>query len=464
MTDEPDPFVGGGPGDDNGLVNVDLEFATLRDFREKMAPYVGDRGFFARSDQPLPRDTPVNFRFVLPEGFTLAEGTATVAWTIDPEKHPELVPGMALRFVDVGRASREAICELVDFHIAAGGDPFELGPAASEPGEIPTDSLDAGERDLDLRLDFPLPSEPPAAEALPQSGSREEVLPPWLSETREREPIDPEMNGDRQRQAYDDPEATSPVGGGAGPSVDFEVDLIIDDVESQRAVETVPEISDRESIEMPQEALGPPRDLRLGLVVAAGLAVVAVIVLVWSFGFRSRQLETPVALEAPGAEVEPGVELVHDGDAAPTGSFVAEKTPTGPLPVEAVAPEGEPPVEQLPVLDRRAGRVVDVGTVSGPGLTTVMIRGDGFIEEGSVSVARLKDPERIWVRVRHIETFYKPNEILVGSPEVRQVRIGHHPEESPPSLYVVIDLADNSVMVTDRAIAEDTIRLSVGRR
>lgn len=464
MTDELDPFVGEGPGDDNGLVTVDLEFATLRDFREKMAPYVGDHGFFARSDQPLPRDTPVNFRFVLPEGFTLAEGTATVAWTIDAESHPELVPGMALRFVDVGRESREAIRELVDFHIAAGGDPFDLGPAASEPGEIPTDSLDAGERDLDPRLDFPSPSAPPAAEALPESARREEVLPPWLSETREREPIDPELKGDRHRHAHDDPAATSPGGSGAGPSVDFEVDLIIDDVESQRASGTAPEISDRESIEMPQERADPPRDLRLGLAVAAALAVVAVIVLVWSFGFRSRQPETPVASEVPGAEVEPGIEMVHDGDAAPTGIVVAEQPPSGPMPVESTAPEGQPPAEPMPVVDRRASRIVDVGAVSGRGVTTVMIRGDGLIEEGSVRVARLKDPERIWVRVRHIETFYKPNEILVGSPEVRQVRIGHHPEESPPSLYVVIDLADDAVVVTDRAIAKDTIRLSVGRR
>ena len=92
----------------------------------------------------------------------------------------------------------------------------------------------------------------------------------------------------------------------------------------------------------------------------------------------------------------------------------------------------------------------------------VVVQGNGKFEESMVRVAPMEDPARIWMRIRGIETFYRPNEIVVESPEVLRVRVGHHPEETPPSIYVVLDLADASAVLRDTSVRGDTIQVAVG--
>ncbi len=466
MTDEYDPFAAERPAEDDGLVTVDLEFETLRDFREKMAPYLGDRGFFARSERPLPRNTPVRFRFVLPEGFALAEGTAAVAWTIDPESNPDLIPGMALRFVEVGRQSRAVIRELVDFHIATGGDPFDLGPAGSEPGEIPTDALDAGALGPDPELDVPAPAAGPGDRPESASDDRDEVLPEWLAESADTPRFDFDDNGP-QGPGDRAPAAPAPSAEKA-PSGEFEVDLIFDDTGTGREPASPPEGSVREALQMKGAGRRPPRDLRLGLIVAAALAVVAAVVLVWSLWLRPQQPEAAAAVELAQETAEPGVVILPEPEEGPAGEaptkiFVAEELPPEGVSAEEVAAVPQPTAAAARNPGQRADRIVDIVAAARQGTTAVVIRGNGRVGEESVRISRLEDPARIWVRIRHIETFYRPNEIPVGSPEVLQVRVGHHPEETPPSLYVVLDLADDAMAVTGQEIAGDTVRLSVGR-
>jgi hypothetical protein len=83
--------------------------------------------------------------------------------------------------------------------------------------------------------------------------------------------------------------------------------------------------------------------------------------------------------------------------------------------------------------------------------------------EETVRVSLLKDPARAWVRIRGIETFYRPNEIEVGTPGVQRLRIGHHPEETPQSIYVVADLADPGATIRDHTIEGDTLRVVIAR-
>jgi hypothetical protein len=44
---------------------------------------------------------------------------------------------------------------------------------------------------------------------------------------------------------------------------------------------------------------------------------------------------------------------------------------------------------------------------------------------------------------------------------VDRVRIGHHPEENPQSIYVVIDLANNSAKVRETWLEGDTFRVGI---
>jgi len=80
------------------LQTIDIEFETLQDFREIMAPRLNYEGFFIEKSDPLPRGTRAQFRFILPDGYVLAEGTGVVAWSRYEDEGPEERAGMALLF------------------------------------------------------------------------------------------------------------------------------------------------------------------------------------------------------------------------------------------------------------------------------------------------------------------------------------------------------------------------------
>jgi hypothetical protein len=111
--------------------------------------------------------------------------------------------------------------------------------------------------------------------------------------------------------------------------------------------------------------------------------------------------------------------------------------------------------------DGTATQIIDVGVAVVDNTTQIAIRGNGRLLEGRVRVSRLEDPDRVWIRIRGIQTFYRPNELVVGSKEVERVRIGHHPEENPPSIYVVIDLADGRAQIGETWHQGETFRVSV---
>jgi len=141
------------------------------------------------------------------------------------------------------------------------------------------------------------------------------------------------------------------------------------------------------------------------------------------------------------------------------GSTTAAAAPT-----KAVVTEHPPAAMAQPVARGRASQVVDVTAAAQGDATTVVIRGNGVFDPSSIRSLRLEEPFRIWLSVSPIETFFKPNEIGVGSPEIERIRIGYHPEDSPPALYIVLDLAGGDVFLLDTNVQGDAIRLTVGRK
>ncbi len=460
MTDEYNPFT---PGEEAApaaeLTTIDLKFETVRRFREDMAPYLNYDGCFARSKSPLARNTEVRFRFLLPEGFVLAQGNAVVAWTIDPEANPELVPGMALRFTGLDQQAKEVIDELVDFHIATGGDPFDLGPGAGEPGDIPTDALAGGGIDVSMAADtptVPMPQtepEPPGSET-----TKKDVLPEWLSDVAKEGSF--EVTLEDEAASTDSSLPRVEPEDDLGPLLDELEIKLVDDEGTPEEPPARPSV--KSAIDIPKKGRGgpkPPRDIRLGLLVAAAIVLVAVGALVWSVltgrDVDSASDENLVVAEEALPAIEPAEESAEPGeapDAVPPGKSLILEEP----PVETPVP--------APVPDQPATKIVDIVAAARGDVTNVVIRGNGFFEEDNVRTSLLKDPARVWLRIRKIETFYRPGEIEVGSPQIARIRIGHHPEESPPSLYVVLDLADASMAVVDREVDGNTIRLTVGRR
>jgi hypothetical protein len=518
MADEYDPYDDqDGSGVPDGLPLVELEFATLRRFREEMAPYLNYDGFFARTDRPLPRGTSVEFKFVMPEDFVLANGTAVVSWAIEPEGNPDLVPGMALRFGQVGKQSRAVIDELVDFHIATGGDPFDVGPHASWAGDIPTDALAGTGGGAPSIIDSPapktrdLPLPPDPEEPALAEDPVDDVLPDWLSGSAGAKPATRfEMPSEPKK-----PVPTVPTTEGFDFSSDlssdeFDVDMIFDNGGKDTTPLRREDGSYHQMAMAPRAEDKPPRDIRVGLIVTAGIVVVAMVVLGLTYWLRNSDREIVEAIPQENTAADVGVELIDDdadllieetpsegaeGEFAETagetttetasrvGAELASEDPGEPLdavfagePVDsgpataAAAPTKvfvtEQPTDAMPppVAQGRASQVVDVAAAAQGDVTTVVIRGNGAFEPSSIRSLRLADPMRVWLSVAHIETFFKPNEIDVGSREIERVRIGYHPEDSPPALYIVLDLAGDDVFLLDTSVQGDAIRLTVGRK
>jgi hypothetical protein len=157
--------------------------------------------------------------------------------------------------------------------------------------------------------------------------------------------------------------------------------------------------------------------------------------------------------EAPAEEE--GVDFEITGEGAPPQAEQQQQPP--PLQDgELMIPEELPPA-----VDGTATRLLVVSDAIVDGATQVAIRGNGQFLKGRVEVMRLENPARVWIRIKNIGTFYRPNDIPVNSAHVERIRIGHHPEESPPSIYVVLDLATDRAKVQETWLEGDTFRVAV---
>ena len=473
----------GSNGDAAGnRVTVDLEFDTLRDFREQMGPYLNYDGLFIKTADPLPRGTAVHFRFVMPEGFVLAEGTGVVASTRKPETDPGLEPGMTLWFDRVEKQSKVILDELVDFHVASGGEAFDLGrTGSSQAGDIPTDAL-AGGSAVPLETSGAGSSE---HETVPDPGSparvdgQDDYLPGWLSEVADEHDFDLASDGGERVE-----DGEGQIGGGeplliSDPGIEISLSGEDPDDLPTPAFETGARTPEVTLPEKDENAL--PTDLRIVPLVVAAAVLITASLSVWWVMSRAPSSEE-VSSSRPAAQepaetpaADPGVVFIEDDD-----QEASQEAPTADTPVEIVEPSPEVPVARPTATPRTvaatprptprrpdraavsATRIEDITVRRIGDRTVVADRGNGEFEESMVRVAPMTDPARIWMRIRGIETFYRPNEIAVESPEVLRVRVGHHPEETPPSIYVVLDLADASAVLRDTSVRGDTIQVAVG--
>jgi hypothetical protein len=441
------------------LTIIDLEFETLRQFREVMAPRLNYEGFFVATNDPLPKGTPARFRFLLPDGFILVEGTAVVAWTRLADAGPDELAGMALLFNELEHQSREIVDELIDFHIATGGDPFELGPAVGEPGEIGTDALMGELAEAQIPAPEPEPTAAPEREAA-VGKSKEEFLPDWLSEVAQVHDVD--LTGDVTvpnggvLEAPEIPEPPEPT------QQDFEVSLMPEGEEPDETPFQA-DIGAEAEVSMParEKTHKPPRDLRLWPFIAAAVVIVAASAIVWWIGNRGphEALPEPVVVVEETPVPEPMLEALEE-----TTAEVLEETTAEESAEPSEISEAEPVAPPVEMVVGPATRVLLVAAARVTDATVVTVKVNGDLAEESVRVSRLKDPARVWVRIQGIETFYRPNDIEVGTPELERLRVGHHPEETPQSIYVVFDLASTAAVVREHTIEGDTLRVVVGRQ
>jgi hypothetical protein len=434
---------------------VDLEFESIRHFREVMAPRLNFDGFFIATTEVLPRGTPTRFRFILPDDFVLAEGTGVVAWARREDEGPGRPAGMALLFDQLDQDNRDIIDELVEFQVSKGDKPFDIGPRATQAGDIDTDALTRDPLDLSATDTRPDVFATTGAETPPsQPSSADEVLPDWLSEVAQRhdvnlendaaETVAPELETD---PLFMPPEPEPPE----RPELD--INLVPDEDGPDQTphdigLETVPDVT-----MVPDEPRETQRDYRLRLILLIAVAVVSLSAIVFWLANRDAAPETKqsaVEIEegdaADSSLARPDDGSVESADAPQTA---ADEPQISPPAVEPAAP---------------ATRVLLVAATRINEGTVVTVRANGDLSERAVRISRLEEPDRVWLKIQGIETFYRPNAIQVDTPEVDKIRVGHHPEEAPPSIYVVADLEDPRAGVLDWTIEGDTLRVVIGRQ
>ncbi|MEE4271630.1 MAG: PilZ domain-containing protein [Thermoanaerobaculales bacterium] len=320
MTDE-NGGAGTSPENQGDLIEIDLNFESMRRFQAEFSPNLSREGIFIDTGEPLEPGSVVRFRVILPEDFIFLEGTAVVEWRRGLDGVVDGVPGMALRFATLSPQNQELVEQLVEDHVDAGGTPFNLDVRPSL-GDFPTDALEGASSQVDAagsdgyRL------------TIRNAGSDvdEDVIAATASAVS--------SESDRSDETPESPEDEAP---GAGEQPSFGFEIVSEAPEPPGAVASAEdEVPDREEPE-PVLAVGDPPDLD------------------WSEG----EEDAPV-VEPPPAGQEPETEPASD----PVGLGVPEDFEAGPEIMDAgpeagvageafdvsLAPGAEDDEEPTPVL------------------------------------------------------------------------------------------------------------------
>ena len=160
-------------------------------------------------------------------------------------------------------------------------------------------------------------------------------------------------------------------------------------------------------------------------------------------------------MEDQGAEEGPPEETE-------TGESVAG--PEDP-PETAMEPEPEPrPTTPPPAIElAKADAVTSIDVEPGPRGTVIRIRGNGSLEDGAISMEPLSSPPRVLIRIRGIQSQFRPYTLESLTPEVTTVRSGLHEERRPPERWVVVDLTGADVALDGVDIRRDVAELILAR-
>ncbi len=491
---------------------VDLRFESLRDLQEEFGPFLSNEGFFLQGRSDFAASDVLRFRLMLPGEFVLVEGAGVVVWTRSPgEATPDAPFGAAVGFATLSDQGRELVERIVDSHVERGGKPFDMSRPAGNgaPEEFQSQAEDAkettGEKDK-VRFTVrgapdPEPEERAVAEEVEQrlpfsedsSAPDDEVSAPQVEAPEEEIGVsdgDGEVSGLKEAPVVADTPEAMEISAVSEQSP-FAVEVADSGLDEAEPVMPAP--SDQLDISLPDEQFldgdlqtaswedeePESSDLaekkgRSGLLrIAVGLIVLTagawavwmqfpeyvpwgrnVPDMVAAVNDESADEELVSESLAPltGEDLEAAVEAAVDAVTASNQVDESEPTvepTTVPVPVEVVGAPGH--------------TIVDIRAERGEDGTLVLIRSDGLIEKNRIRTSVLTNPPRILVRISGITSLYRPLEIQVGTPEIQSIRIGHHPETHPPSLWIVLDRVDEGVNIQDVEVSGNAVQVRAGR-
>ena len=74
------------------------------------------------------------------------------------------------------------------------------------------------------------------------------------------------------------------------------------------------------------------------------------------------------------------------------------------------------------------------------------------------------NPPRELIRISGIRRQFPQARVVVGIPEVLQIRVGYHPDKGRGELHVVLDLARPNVVVAGVEPGENRLRIRLQRK
>jgi uncharacterized protein (TIGR02266 family) len=452
---------------------VQFKFDRFSGFISDYSANISPGGMFIRSRAPQPQGTVFDIEFRLGDGFELIKGRAEVVWTRTEDEGPTRPAGMGLRFLELSPGSKELIYRIVDQHILMGGTPFDVTQRPPDPVAV-----------------LPPPAEPqPWPRPAPSAPSQDIFdLPPLSAPSAPTAaPAPPAWNPDPLPEPLPDPSSwlTSSEGLGEDPYPPPRSAEPFPDLLTPPEPEPLAQEEPAAAAPAPMFAttfgsasVKPPRRALPWVLLAVGLALVAAIVL-----FRDQVMgliglgeDEEIAQAAPPARPRlpqrpPAAALSEPGPAVTTDTVVAEVAPSeaasAPVLEEAPAPPPAPePVPAAPAASAATGTpltgVEKITFEQTGGGTDVILWGNGAVPASVFKQTRIEgDPPRELFRLSGIRKPFRQSRVVVGTPEVLQVRVGAHPGDE---LHVVLDLTRPNVVVTAVEPGPDRLRIHLQRR
>jgi molecular chaperone DnaK len=503
---------------------VQFKFDRFSGFLSDFSANISPGGMFIRTRAPQPPGTVLEFEFRLGDGFELIKGRGEVVWLRPEDEGPTRPMGMGLRFLELSLGSKELIYRIVDHHIQQGGTPFDVTQRPPDPIPVPAPAAVAVPPPRPTPLPPPAPQAPSPATTpsplrfdlnpTPKEPAADAMG--WLPS------LDDDPGGfdpSPYVPARDDwMKSREPLPDEPFPELAAAVPLPLPELEPEpmpaMSATSAPYGMTATTPTTPTTAMtepaAPPETPFFGATLAAEparrprrtlpwiLLAVLVVVAAGAFLFRDAllglaglggddeiaQAPSPAsrrraARPAPTPASDPTASAATPAESTPTptpdqtpaptpaptpSGLETEVSPVRPAPTPATQPEKPAPVPAIPdtVDSGPAATAVEKITFEPAfGGTDIILWGNGALRSRSYTRSRIDgNPPRELIRITGIKYPFPSPRVVVGTPEVLQVRTGIHGSE----LHIVLDLAGPKVTVTRVEEGENRLRIHLQRQ
>ncbi len=177
---------------------VGLTFAQCDDYFVESSANISQSGIFIKTGAPTVPGSVVMFDIWLEEFFKIVHGVGEVVWVRGVAEGPERPPGMGVRYLKIGRSSREIIQRVVDKclqqddqvidHVSPGDEDDESDGEATSSVGYDTAEIEAVERPESGVLEVPaldeLCNEPADSLSAGHARSRPILVLRWEADSR----------------------------------------------------------------------------------------------------------------------------------------------------------------------------------------------------------------------------------------------------------------------------------------